>query len=366
MSEALAYLAGIEQLANEKSSTKRRELLNAVTDIFLITHDNQTDADSKMFGDVMERIAYELEVEARAQLSQKICESQRISRRLVVRMANDDIAVARPVLERSTILNDGDLVDIIRNRSDDHHYSIAGRKQISTNVSGELVDHGNDRTLNRVTGNQGAEFTQQSLEKIVGRARENSELRDTLGSRTDVPAELLEKVKSKVADRMKSELQESHGNLDEDFIGALVERCAEEIDLDYSQESMLEIERSHQAGELQEETISRLAREKRLPDVVHCLSLFTGLNDWSVSQCLLKAELQALAILCKANDFKSPTFLALAECRTSEGNLKSATLAKAMREYENLDTATAQRIMRFLKVRLKLQQQQQTQNQDKT
>jgi uncharacterized protein (DUF2336 family) len=75
MSIAQAYLADIEKLAGEKSSSKRRKLLTAVTDIFLVTEETQSASDSEMFGDVMERIAYELEVEARAQMAQRICDS---------------------------------------------------------------------------------------------------------------------------------------------------------------------------------------------------------------------------------------------------------------------------------------------------
>ncbi len=355
MSGALAYLEDVEELADEKSSRKRRELLYAVTDIFLFTHENHGDSDIKMFGDVMERIAYELEVEARTQLSQKISKCRRVSRRLVVRMANDEIDVARPLLEYSEVLQDPDLIDIIKERTEDHRYSIAGRENISADVSGKLVEHGDDGTLARVTGNGGAKFTDQSFEKIADRALGNVDLHDALSSRSDVPAEIMEKIKSNVWGRMKEELQGNDDGLDGNAIGAMVDQCAEEIDLDYCQESIDELNKRHESGELGEDMVNRLARQKRIPDLVHCIALLTGLDNHSVSQCLLKAELPALAILCKANNFKSSTFLAVAEVRTSEGDLKSTELAKVMRDYDSLTYATSQRIMRFLKVRLNLE-----------
>ena len=161
MSSAQAYLSEIEQLAGEKSSTKRRELLTAVTDIFLISHDSQTDTDAEMFGSVLERIAYELEVEVRAHFSEKVCGCSRLSRRLAIRLAKDDIAVARPVIEQSPALKDDDLIDIIRSRSEEHRYSIAGRESISTDVTGALVDHSSDRTIGRAA--------RKEIERLIGR-----------------------------------------------------------------------------------------------------------------------------------------------------------------------------------------------------
>jgi hypothetical protein len=56
--------------------------------------------------------------------------------------------------------------------------------------------------------------------------------------------------------------------------------------------------------------------------------------------------------LCKSLNFKSATFLALAELRKDENSLRSSALAKAARDYDALKPETAERVMRFLKLRL--------------
>lgn len=360
MAEAQAYLDEIAQLTREPSSEKRRELLIAVTDVFLVTVNQQDDVDSLVFGEVMERIAYELEAEARAQLADRLCDTDRAPRGLIVRLANDEIDVARPVLENSPVLEDSDLIEVIRNASEDHRRSIAGRASLSELVSGELVERGDENTMARLTGNEGASLSRQSIEKIAVRADGNPGLLQALDARGDVPADILERIKSTVSDRMKSELTESHPEIDEKFVEALVERCAEGVDLDYCQESVAEIDRIHREEGIKEDRVARYARERRVADVVHSLALATGLDDWSVAQCLLNAELPALMILCKANRFSGPTFLALVATRSGEGNLKSSALAKTMRDYDALGVATAERIMRFLHVRLKMKRERQT------
>jgi uncharacterized protein (DUF2336 family) len=315
MPDACVSLEKLEQLFHEESSEKRRQLLTAVTYVFFVTLDHQSTEDGEMFGDLMERIAYELEIEARAQLSEKLSKVDKVPRRLMLRLANDEIAVARPILERSPVLEDGDLIDVIRNRSQGHMDSIARRNSLSEDVSGELVERGDDTVMASLAGNHGADLSEDSFAKMATRARDNSEVLQSLGARSDVPPDIMAMIKSKVADRMKSELAGSHSNVEENLVGALVERCAEDIDLDYCQESIAEIDRLHQKDAITEEMITRLPREIRLPDLVHCLGLVTGLDNWSVSQCLLKAELSALAILCKSNRFSNSTFLALAEMR---------------------------------------------------
>lgn len=359
MAEAQAYLDEIARLTHEPSSEKRRELLTAITDIFLVTANQQEESDRLVFGDVMERIAYELEVEARAQLADRLCDTDKAPHGLIVRLANDEIDVARPVLENSPVLEDTDLLEVIRNGSEDHRRSIASRAELSELVSGELVERGDEHTMARLTGNESASLSRQSIEKIVVRADGNPSLLQSLEARGDVPADLLDNIKSTVTDRMKSELTDSHPELDEKFVEALVERCAEGVDLDYCQESIAEIDRIHREEGIKEDMIARYAREKRVADAVHSLALMTGLDDWTVAQCLLNAELPALMILCKAHRFSSPTFLALVATRTGDGNPKSSALAKTVRDYDALGVATAERIMRFLQVRLKMKRKKQ-------
>jgi len=71
MQNTQSCLLEIESLSQENSSDKRREVLQRITDLFFLTSDQQTPRDSAAFGNVMERVAYELEIEARAELSEK-------------------------------------------------------------------------------------------------------------------------------------------------------------------------------------------------------------------------------------------------------------------------------------------------------
>ena len=121
---------------------------------------------------------------------------------------------------------------------------------------------------------------------------------------------------------------------------------------------MKKFDKLHKSDRLNESVIAELARDRRLPDLVHCLGLLCGLDNWSVSQCVMKAELPALAILCKSQRFNSATFLAMTNIRKDENDFSASDLAKMARDYDALTNATAERIMRYLKVKLKLRSEQ--------
>jgi hypothetical protein len=77
----------------------------------------------------------------------------------------------------------------------------------------------------------------------------------------------------------------------------------------------------------------------------------TGLDQGTVKHCLLHADLPALAVLCKSNSFERSTFASLLQLRENISETSGTQIVEAIRRYESLDKASAERVMRFLKVR---------------
>ena len=351
MQNANSCLLEIETLSSETSSDKRREVLHRVTDLFFLTNDQQSPEDVSTFGNVMERIAYELEVEARAELSERISSIDKAPRDLVRRLATDDIAVAKPVLERSRVLTDEDLVQIAQTKGQTHLHAIAKRDNLAAPVTDVIVERGENPVLLEVTKNQGAEFTNDSLVSLAEKARDNSELLTALGSRKDLQPELMVKIKQRVAQRLKAEMAGKYSGAEMAELDSLIEKGTDNLDLEDVKKSNAEMQSRAQNNLLCEEEIIQLARTQRLPETVHALSVLTGLNDQMVSYCLLKADVAALGIICKASGFKSTTFLTLLQTRNGKEGIPARDVARAMREYEMLSKGNANRTLRFLKVR---------------
>ena len=353
MQNANSCLADIELLSSDTSSENRRELLRRVTDLFFLTNDQHTPNDGVVFGNVMERIAYELEIEARAELSERISEIDKAPHHLVTRLASDEIEVAKPVLERSSVLTDTDLIQIAKSRGQTHLHAISKRPTLSPPVTDVIVDRGESEVLVEVTNNKGAEFSPNGIDQLAQKARADGNLLTALGKRTDLPPDVMEDVKRRVAEKIKSEMAERQIDADMAGVDALIDQGAANLDLDAFKSSDESLRARAQSDELGEEEVVGYANAGRLSEVVHTLSVLSGLDPRMISHCLLKADIAALGILCKANDFQGTTFLELIKLRNGDQRIRSAEIARAMREYDCLSVGNANRTLRFLKVRSK-------------
>ncbi|MGI9384170.1 MAG: DUF2336 domain-containing protein [Methyloligellaceae bacterium] len=341
MADARGLLLALDTLTSEKSGGNASALLDRVTDLFFATSESQSEADSAVFGDVIERIAYEVEVEARAQLAKRLAPAEKAPLSLIRGLAKDEIIVARPVLEQSPRLTDHDLVQIARSLGQDHLHAIASRDTLSSKVTDVIVERGDDHVLTQVASNDGAHFSFRGIEHLSDRAKSSDALMSALSSRADIPENLIDEVKRNVSTRLKSELLASNPEMDSEQVDSLVNAQADSIDVESYKASNDKLLKLHQAGELKEYMLVYFARERRLAETVRCLALLTGLEDSLVSRCLLKADIAALGILCKASGFQNKTYSSLLQIRTTTNRLNGRAIADAMRTYDSLTTQAA-------------------------
>ncbi len=355
MQTAQSCLLDIESLSHETSSDKRREILHRVTDLFFLTSDQHKAGDVTVFGNVMERIAYELEIEARAELSERISIAECAPKRLVRRLAIDDISIAKPVLERSNMLSDDDLVQIARNRGQSHLRAISRRSSLAAPVTDILVQRGEAPVLHEVTRNTGAVFSNTGLQTLSEKASSDGELLSTLSRREDFPAELMRDIKQRVMDKIRTEMAGKYSDSDIEDLDNLIEKSAENININKIQQTNDELKEKIKKKEFGEQDLAALAKTNHLTETVQALSLLTGLDGRMVSHCLLKADIAAIGIICKANGFHSSTYLTLIQTRISKDGLAARDVATAMREYDLMTLGNAKRTLRFLKLRCNME-----------
>ncbi|HUV32762.1 MAG TPA: DUF2336 domain-containing protein, partial [Devosiaceae bacterium] len=100
--------------------------------------------------------------------------------------ANDEIEVARPLLEFSNVLNDDDLIDIVEKLSEEHRVAIAGREKLTDRVGGAIVAHGQEASVRRLVSNENAHLGEHTMPGLMRRAGEDASLAGELRMRTDV------------------------------------------------------------------------------------------------------------------------------------------------------------------------------------
>ena len=129
MSDKIARLGNLVLLAKEPTSEGRRKLLREVTDLFLEAPETLKNNEVALFGNIMGRIAYDLEMSVRQHLAEQLAGVDAAPHGLVTKLANDEIEVARPVLQESGVLRDEDLLEVVKIRSQGHLLAVSVREK---------------------------------------------------------------------------------------------------------------------------------------------------------------------------------------------------------------------------------------------
>lgn len=347
MGVARDCLDELQHLSADRSGRRRDDILRRVTDLFLITAERQSDADRAVFADVMGRLAPDAEREAQIELAYRLADAPHAPATLVRWLANCDIAVARPLLERSQALDQTDLIDIARGGSLAHGDAISRRASLSAAVTDRLLEHADDVMLTQLAANPDAALSQAGYAILAERASANPELRHALVEREGTPPAIRSRLRrpgsaGAVAGRHDQADPEALLAWEAEFQGDA--RAADVFAAGETQRDA--------PSRVHEASLAEAAREGDLERAIAALSALTGLARPMIETCLLAAETPALVVLCKAHELASPTFSALLQLRLAQGAISTKGIASAMRRYETMDAHMAQRIMRFLKVRL--------------
>ena len=116
----------------------------------------------------------------RRELSERLALEPNAPHGVISMLANDKIEVAGPILEHSTVLEDMDLLEVIRRQGQDHLRAISARETVSSQVVDALVSKGDNKVLVTLVNNSGASISRNSMDRIVARAEGNEELHQPL------------------------------------------------------------------------------------------------------------------------------------------------------------------------------------------
>lgn len=204
----------LQALASEPSSETRRELLREVTDMFLGDPASQNETECMLFDDVIAAVVKDMESVVRAELSDKLADTAAPIGKTLKRFAMDDnIDVARPVLERSTSLSEEDLIEVVASKTQEHMMAITRRDTVSEKVSGALVDRGSDAVVASLLDNSGAEIGREAMEKVTDRAVKSEVLQKSFVNREAVPLDLLNELTMVVQKDLRNEILKRFENV---------------------------------------------------------------------------------------------------------------------------------------------------------
>ncbi|BCW90038.1 hypothetical protein sos41_32060 [Alphaproteobacteria bacterium SO-S41] len=357
MAHAHSNLLRLVDLAKETSSDKRRELLREMTDLFMEAPESHSERENAQFGDILGAVAHEMEMEVRQTLATRLANVPNAPRSLIVQLANDEINVARPVLAQSIVLQDTDLVALAKIKGQDHLHAIAGRKTISAVVSDALVARGDDRVLTRLAQNGGAELSRNAMETLTDKAENVEPLRRPMVTRADIPADLLNQMFFAVSSELRRVIMERMGSVDPALIDGAIRQTERRMKMRAAAPDPEQVKADAfmaslaKSGPITESLLVNLAKQKRQMEVAMVFARLTQLDLKTAKRVLTEANPESLAIASRACRFDRQTFSTLVLSREDESRSLSAAY-ELLELYDKVPVETAQRVMRFWRVRV--------------
>jgi uncharacterized protein (DUF2336 family) len=356
MSAAAPRFSRLIELARAPSSEMRRELLREVTDLFFDTHDSRSSREDMLFDEVLRSVAADLNDDGLIELAERMADSPRGPQGLVRDLAQRNISVAAPILQRSTVLKDDDLLEIVESHGDRHMRAIAQRPTLSAIVSDGIVARGDDVTVNTLLANAGASIARPTMERIVERAQTSTSLHENLIQRHDLPVDLMNEMYFAVEERLRQVILARNAATDPTDLEAALAKARERMAKRARDESAdlkaakARVEAMVMRNNLTPASLIGLYRDRDIPAFTFGLAELTGLEYATAKSILDRKDMDALAMICRASGMDRPLFVTIAilVCGGEAAMGKAESFGKL---YVKVPMEAAQRAMRFYKVR---------------
>ena len=331
--------------------------MREITDVFLEDPQSYSERENWYFGDILSKVAYDLEVEMRHELATRLSDESAAPPELIGRLARDEIEVARPVIEQSPVLSQDDLVEIAQEKSQDHMLAITKRSDIGERVSTVLVDRGNDKVVKGLVENTTAVISEGSLQIVANKAESSDELKASLMKRPDLPYELMRGMVAQLSvdirDKVLSESSEEDRERLESAIGEVTAAQQQKVEQRKHQESAPEalVNDLVAKNQLTPHKLITFAQEQRIPEFVCALGKLANIDLEMAEKVTMDRSGEGLALTCRAGGLPGNLF---AEMMIALGPLMQKSeqdVDQLVQTYEKLAVPTAQRILRFWRVR---------------
>jgi hypothetical protein len=355
MNGAKSLLQDLDDAIARGTDESRAKALWHATDL-LITGRYSADEIS-MFGEVIGRLADEIEVAARAQLSDVMAACDHAPLNVIHKLAFDDeIAVAGPVLRDSERLDEKTLVENALIKGQSHLLAISQRKSIGEAVTDVLVRRGDKEVVTAVVKNDGARFSGSGLLHMVRRAEGDSILAEQLGLRKDVPRHIFQQLISKASEDVRRRLENERPEMLAQIKSSVTDVTGDlQSKFGPSSRSYFVAKRvvttQYRQGNLNQDSISNYARLHRFDEVTIGLSLLSALPVDVIERALIDRNREMLLVLCKALDFSWDTTMSLLFLGAKDHLITARDFNDHERDFGRLNIETSRSILKFYQSR---------------
>lgn len=321
MAEPDPALRDLVDTARDRTRESRNLLAQRIGEVCLASGRKLSEREAELVYEILMRLLRAVERSVRQQLAANLAERRDPPRDLILSLANDVIDVARPVLAKSKVLEDGDLIDLILRHATGHRVAIAEREEVSETVAETLIETGDETAAKSLLENEGARIGESAMETLVVRSAHETALQDALVRRADLPEALAMRMYSWVGDELRGQIEtrfeEDATPLWDDDDDAVSQAVHDALEADIFGRTAKDAQAELPAGVYRGASTDyrphprTLVRALKDGDVVRFEELFQDFTDMprgSVARVLYDSGPEAVAIACKATGMERETF----------------------------------------------------------
>jgi uncharacterized protein (DUF2336 family) len=353
MSAVGAYeLDELIKLARDKSQKSRSILVTAINDLYSDEDGLLTEQDRAIMVEIIRQLIYEVEVSVRRTLAERLAEQPNAPEELVLTLANDEFEVAHPILLKSDVLKDPDLIEIVQYRTMEHQVAVAMRANVSEQVSDALVETDNERVITTLLSNQNALISNSTMTDLVERSDRMPTYREPLVRRHDLPPVLAKKLYWAVSAALRKHIV-ANFDLDPSDIDEAMEAAVNDaMGIEGGPVSRQTASRDS-AVELCDQDLQVLVGLLRKGEVPMFLDKFTSLSRLRlplVRRLLFEPGGEGLAIACKGIGLDKATFISIfirfRQGRLGDKEVEAEELSRALTFFTLTSPDAARALMR--------------------
>ncbi len=349
-----------DQFKAYDSSKNKDDATNALVEALAVLFEKELSAkECELVADIIIGLMRQAEIDLRAAISERLSVNEAVPLRLVLHIADDDIRVAEPVLTKSPVLNEFDLLYIIKSKGSDYCRSIAKRKSLKPSVVNALCGTQDLETALVLTRNEAITIPSEGMEIMAGMAQQYELLAQSLVDRDELTKEIADKIYAHVGEAIKKDLRMRFSDEElqdvitevDDVVLEFREIVSPESEAEgfYPTESMLKAaERYRAKGLLNMALMLGTLRRGQITAFIAQFSRYCNLNPSTTIHILSKPEGQGLALACKAIDVNKADYISIYlmtnRMRSDEKGDESAEIVKAVTQYNKVDSKRAKSI----------------------
>ncbi|WP_076864765.1 DUF2336 domain-containing protein [Bradyrhizobium mercantei] len=361
-----AIVDEVEAAIRAGSAEKCIATAKRVTSLFLASAGSFNSEQVELFDNVLERLVKTIELRALADISARMALTD-ISEQLapvaqappaiIRRLAsNDEIRIARPVLQESSRLSADDLVEIAQTKSEQHLLAVSGRWWLKEVVTDALLARRFASVSHRLVTNPGAKVSPDGFAVILAQAEHDPVLAVETGIRADLPSELRLQLLRRATEEVRGRLLERAPPYLFEEIRHAIAAVAAGVERDMSQVRDFTAARRHVArlkdsGDLNEAALLGFARQRKYEETVVALADLAQSSIEVIRSLMQSLRSEGLLVPCRSAGLSWETTAAVMECRYMSGSMGPVELAKAKSQFTKLTRENADRLLRFWQVR---------------